>query len=82
MLVLKILQGHILWVKLYKQPVIHEHKEGNSFKRLAFCNRIEQMIQGEELDPDYISSIYESHRLYKHPRMTTEEIRCPISYPS
>ena len=37
-------------MKPYKPQILHELEEGDGIKRLTFCNRIEEMIQDNDLD--------------------------------
>ena len=49
-----------LRLKPYKPQISQELKEGDDMKRLAFCNRIEEMIQND-FDPGQIIFSDESH---------------------
>ena len=53
-----------LRLKPYKPQISQELKEGDDMKRLAFCNRIEEMIQND-FDPGQIIFSDESH-VYLH----------------
>ena len=50
-----------LGLKSYKPQVSQEFMEGDDVKRLAFCNKIEQMMQEEGLNPGDIIFSHESH---------------------
>ena len=56
----RILKKH-LRLRAYKPRLSQKLKEGDDKKRLDFCQKIEELIQNDELDPSEIIFSDESH---------------------